>query len=233
MRKQAYMNWKLFALAMVLMTSSITASAQDSRSVIRDQISEWGSCRNVTLTMTGGDLALNGRNSCVCPDVPVGLALELATLQEDDEYIDDVQLTEDGCWLILYGDNGFVWEELDPDLEQQLREYNDEAEVVTSVAFNDQGEWIVISSDHVSASSDELTEWIQEGIEKFGQLWTAHMTDDAVMLCFENGYRYRGDVPENLLDTLRETDIDVYRVKFTSDGCYFIADVDGTYDYYM
>lgn len=75
MRKQAYMNWKLFALAMVLMTSSITASAQDSRSVIRDQISEWGSCRNVTLTMTGGDLALNGRNSCVCPDVPVGLAL--------------------------------------------------------------------------------------------------------------------------------------------------------------
>lgn len=144
-----------------------------------------------------------------------------------------MQLTEDGCWLILYGDNGFVWEELDPDLEQQLREYNDEAEVVTSVAFNDQGEWIVISSDHVSASSDELTEWIQEGIEKFGQLWTAHMTDDAVMLCFENGYRYRGDVPENLLDTLRETDIDVYRVKFTSDGCYFIADVDGTYDYYM
>ncbi len=227
------MNWKLFALAMVLMTSSITASAQNSRSVIRDQISEWGSCRNVTLTMTGGDLALNGRNSCVCPDVPVGLALELATLQEDDEYIDDVQLTEDGCWLILYGDNGFVWDELDPDLEQKLREYNDEAEVVTSVAFNDQGEWIVISSDHVSASSYELTEWIQEGIEEFGQLWTAHMTDDAVMLCFENGYMYRGDVPENLLDTLRETDIDVYRVKFTSDGCYFIADVDGTYDYYM
>lgn len=227
------MKWKFYAMAVICLMMGATASAQSSRKVIKDQINEWGSCRNVAITLTGGDLALNDRNSCVCPNVPVGLALELANLQDEGEYIDDVQLTEDERWLILYGENGFVWNNLPSDLETKLREYNDNGEFVTSVAFNDVGDWIIISDENISASSTELLDWIQEGINKYGQLWTAHMTDDGMILCFENGYRLKGNVPDTLREKLRETDLDVYRVKFLSDGAYFIADQDGEYAYYM
>lgn len=227
------MRWKLCIVAAAGLLLGTAAFAQGSRSVVKKQIDRWGSCRNVTLTLTGGDLALNGRNACVCPDVPVGLALELANLQDEDEFIDDVQLTEDEKWLILYGDNGLVWDGIPGDLERTLREYNADGEIVTSVAFNDVGEWIVISVDNICASSPELTEWIEEGIEMYGQLWTAHMTDDGVILCFENGWRLRGNVPDTLREKLKETTLDVYRVKFLSDGAFFIADKDGAYSYYM
>lgn len=42
-----------------------------------------------------------------------------------------------------------------------------------------------------------------------------------------------GDVPDVLKQKLRETSIDVYRIKFLSDGAYFIADKEGHYSYYM
>ena len=59
------------------------------------------------------------------------------------------------------------------------------------------------------------------------------MTDDGMVLCFEEGYKYLGEVPDTLRNKLKETSIDVYRVKFLSDGTYFIADKKGTYAYYM
>lgn len=227
------MKIKFYIVMLACLCAGTSAFAQSSRSIIKRQIDEWGSCRNVTVTLTGGDLALNGKNACVCPNVPVELALELAKLQEKDAYIDDVQLTEKGVWLILYDDNGFVWDELPPDLESKLAEYNRDGDIVTSVAFNDKGDWILISTEHFNTSSPDLDSWISEGIEMYGQLWTAHMTDDGIILCFENGYRLQGNVPDTLRQKLREVDIDVYRVKFLSDGTYFIADQDGQYAYYM
>lgn len=103
----------------------------------------------------------------------------------------------------------------------------------SSSLFNDVGEWIVILADSISASSSELLDWIREDIDKYGQLWTVHMTDDGATLCFENGYRLKGNVPDTLREKLRETELDVYRVKFLSGGAYFIADQDGQYAYYM
>lgn len=227
------MRWKFYVVAVACLFFSTAAFAQNSRSVVKKQIDSWGCCRSVALTLTGGDLALAGRNACVCPNVPVRLALELDNLQDEDEFIKDVQLTENEKWLILYGDNGLVWDGIPCDLESELREYRARGEIVTSVAFNDVGDWIVISVDNICASSQEFTEWIEEGVEMYGQLWTAHMTDDGVILCFETGFRLQGNVPDKVREALNETTMDVHRVKFLSDGSFFIADKDGAYSYYM
>ena len=194
---------------------------------------EWGSCRNVAVTLTGGDIALNWNNAYAYYGIPSDLAESLDELHEDGKYIDDVQLTEDGNWLILYGDNGFVWNGIPYSLEHKIREYNDEGEVVTSVTFNDCGDWIVISQEHISASTSEIYEWIEDGIKRYGQLWSAHLTDDGMVLCYERGYKYLGNVPDNLKEALFESELDVYRIKFLSDGTYFFSDMDGYYEYYM
>lgn len=218
---------------LLVMLLTVTAQAQNSRQYIKDQIKEWGSCRNVAITKYGGDLALNQNNAYAFKSIPNDLADIIRELHRNKEYIDDIQLTENGKWLVLYGDNGLRWNNIPYRLEQKLRDYNKNNEVITSVALNDVGDWIVVTEDHVAASDDETTQLIKEGIEKWGTLWTAHLTDDGLVLVFENGYKYRGNVPQRLKDKLSETEIDVYRLKFLDDGTYFIADKDGTYSYWM
>ncbi len=227
------MKWKFYVLVMAAVLAGASASAQGSRSIIKQQIDEWGSCRSAALTLTGGDLVLNGFNDYACPDVPENLAVTLSQLRARGDYLDDVQLTEEGRWLILYGDNGVLWNDIPQELEQTLREYNEAQEIITSVAFNDAGDWIVVSKSRYAASSPSLTRWIAEGIDEYGALWTAHMTEDGTVLCFENGYLWRGNVPGIVQQKLRETTLDAYRVKFLSDGTYFIADQEGQCEYYL
>lgn len=224
---------KLSTFCVMLLLSQLCVFAQDSRSYIRNQIEEWGSCRNVTITLTGGDIALNWDNAYAYSGIPSDLASAIKELHNDSELIDDIQLTEDGRWLVLYGNNGFRWNNIPSDLERTIRQYNADREVITSVTFNDSGGWIVITSEHISASNSEIYDWIEEGIREYGQLWAAHLTNDGLVLCYENGYKYMGNVPANLKQTLRETNINVYRIKFLSDGSYFIADKEGAYSYYM
>ena len=221
-----------FCLALLL-SSQMGVFAQNSRSYIKTQIKEWGSCRNVAVTLTGGDLALNWNNAYAYSGIPSGLASVIKDLHSKNEFIDDVQLTENGRWLVLYGDNGCWWSNIPDDLVETIKEYNRKQEVITSITFNDKGGWIVISSKHISASTDAVYDWIKEGIEEYGKLWAAHMTNDGLVLCYENGYKFMGNVPENLKRKLKETKINVFRIKFLSDGTYFIADKDGTYSYYM
>lgn len=222
----------LFCLVSFLL-SQMCVFAQNSRSYIRNQIEEWGSCRNVAVTLTGGDIALNWNNAYAYSGIPSGLATVIKDLHDESEFIDDIQLTENGRWLVLYGNNGFRWNNIPYDLEQTIRRYNNDREVITSVTFNDNGGWIVISSEHISASTSEVYDWIEDGIKEYGQLWAAHMTNDGLVLCYEGGYKFMGYVPENLKQKLRETNINVFRIKFLSDGTYFIADKNGRYAYYM
>ena len=42
-----------------------------------------------------------------------------------------------------------------------------------------------------------------------------------------------GNVPGIVQQKLRETTLDAYRVKFLSDGTYFIADQEGQCEYYL
>lgn len=155
----------------------------------------------------GRDLALNGKNAYAASGVPDGLLKALKELNDEGEFIDDVQLTEGGRWLILYGDNGFRWNDIPASLEKKLREYNENEEVVTSVTFNDKGGWIIISTEHISASNTGVYDWIEEGMDKYGALWAAHMTNEALILCYENGFRHSGNIPEKVKRKLGETNI--------------------------
>ena len=59
------------------------------------------------------------------------------------------------------------------------------------------------------------------------------VTNTGLVAVYENGYKFLGDVPDNLIEKLNETDLDVYRLKFLSDGSYFIADEEGNYVYFL
>lgn len=216
----------------VMLSFCLPASAQNSREYIRNAIKEWGECRNVAITRTNGDVALYGRNGCARSNVPSGLNKALKDLNSDNEYIDDIQLTEKGRWLILYGDNGIQWNDIPYSLERTLRSYNDDGEVITSVTFNDDGDWIVITTEHISASDTDIQNWLADGLEQFGGLWAACITDDSLVAVFEDGYKFLGNVPNDLRSALKSSNLDVYRLKIAGTA-WFFADKNGKYRYNM
>ncbi len=107
---------------MAMVSFFLPVNAQNSREYIRSAIREWGECRNVAITRTNGDIALYGRNGCARSNVPSGLSDAITELNNDNEYIDDIQLTESGRWLIIFGNNGLQWSRIPYSLERKLRE---------------------------------------------------------------------------------------------------------------
>ena len=222
----------LFALVLCLLMPTIESIAQNSREYVRNSIKRWGECKNVAITKYNGDLALYGRNGWAGTGLPSGLEDALSELNRNEELIDDVQITENGKWLVLYGDNGFQWQGIPYSLENKLREYNNNSYVVTSVTFNDAGDWIIISQEYISASAGWIQDWLKEGMDKYGSLWAACVTSDAMVACYERGYRFYGNVPDDLKSALKETDMDVYRIKIAGTA-WFIGDGKGRYRYNM
>lgn len=228
------MKKRLSLIVALLTLLVVTAAAQSGRDYIKKNIKEWGSCRNVAITDTGGDLALNGKNDyAYTAGIPQALADAIKEYRADDDYIDDVEITEGGEWFILVGNNGCQWSSIPEELADKLREWNANDEIITSVTFNDADEWIAISTEHVATSSTDFDDLIKSGIEDHGQLWAAHMTNSGLVLCFDRGYKFLGDVPQRLKDALKASKYDVYRIKFTSEGSYFFADKEGHYTFWM
>ena len=211
---------------------SVAVSAQNSRAYIKEQIGIQGQCKNVAITQTNGDLMLYGGNGWAGMGLPTGLSNALHDLNNNNETLVDVQLTEYGSWLILYGNNGFRWDGIPYSLEQTIREWNRENEKITSVTFNDSGDWIVISERYIKASSQNIQNWLAELGSKYGQIYATCITDDAIVVCLESGYGYRGNVPQSLRDALKAETRDVYRIKIAGTS-WFYADSNGSYRYHM
>ena len=208
------------------------AQAQGSREYIRNVIRERGQCRNVAITRYGGDIMLYGRNGYAYKNIPSELASKIQQLHDESKLIDDIQLTENGRWIILIDNNGAAWNNIPYELERKVREYNNKGEVITSIAMNDNGEWVVVGTTIYATSSSAITEWLKEGMESYGQLWTVHMTDDGIVAVYERGFKYYGEVPYSLKSALQEVKFDVYRLKFAGTA-WFIADKSGNYRYNM
>ncbi len=217
---------------MTVLIIGFPANAQSSREYIRNAIKKWGQCRNVAITRTNGDVALYGQNGCAEANTPQGLSRAIKQLNNEGEFIDDIQLTERGRWLILYGNNGILWNDIPYSLEQKLREFNNNGEVITSVTFNDSGDWIVISTDYICASDYRIQNWLAEGFDIYGSLWAACITDDGIVAVFEGGYKFLGNIPNDLQTALKKTNLNVYRLKIAG-SAWFFADVYGNFRYNM
>ena len=233
MKKQLVKGLLLVAaFAMTATVMNAQRSVQD-REALRNAIQRWGGCKNVAITKTNGDVALNGRNTYVVSAVPQGLSDELRQLKRQNKLIDDVTLTESGKWVVLYDTNDATWTNNAPSgLVDKINEFHNNGYVVRSITFNDRGEWAIVSDEYYSSSSNDLQTWLRGGCENYGKLWSVAITDDGAVAVYDRGFRYRGNVPEGMKQALRETSYDVYRLKFAGTS-WFFADTDGNYRYHM
>lgn len=100
---------------------------------------------------------------------------------------------------------------------------------INSIAFDDLGHWAVVGmSTHFEASDKDIQTWLEEGEVQYGALRTVHMTNDAMVAVYSNGYKFSGNVPQKLRAVLKDETADVYTVKFAG-SAWFYADSWGTY----
>lgn len=230
MKRQLVKNL-LLILAISLTATSV--SAQRDRNYVKNQIKKWGVCKNVAITKTNGDVALYGTCGYAASNVPTGLLNKLKELNKANVLIDDVQLTESGKWCVLYGKNDASWTTNIPSsLASKINEFHNSNYVVRSITFNDYGQWVIVSDEYYATSSTDLTNWLKNGSNKWGRLWAVCLTDDAAVAVYENGFCYRGNVPEDLKQALRSTSFDVYRLKISGTS-WFFADTKGNFRYWM
>ncbi len=220
-------------LVLVAITCLATTFARD-RYYINTSIQKWGSCRNVAITDKGGDIALVGTNRCAYDKIPAYLAKNIDQLNDSAYYIHDIQLTEKGRWLIRYGNGLIRWHKIPVMLQNSIYELIANRHVIKTVTFNDKSEWIVVCEDGVVKSSfTQMDDWVRSGSEKYGSLRFAQINNEGMILAFERGYYYVGNVSQKLKDALRNAEFEVNVVKFTPQGAYFIGDMLGNSLRYM
>ena len=225
---------KRLLLFAAITIASVTASVGQSRYFIKECIREWGACREVAITDKGGDIALNGTNQFAHDGISKTLAKNLQNLHDSAYQINDVQLTEKGRWLINYGNGLLRWHKIPVMLRNSIFELIASGQQIRSVTFNDDSEWIVVSDKgDVRSSFIKMDDWVEAGRAKYGALRFAQINNEGMILAYERGYMYLGNVSQKLKDALRAADFDVTTIKFTPQGAYFFAGKDGSYIYNM
>ena len=213
---------KKVILLFVSFAMVLCMQAEPSHKFLEKQIGKHKNCKSVAITKKNCDALLYGDCGWATTKCPVAFSRKLFELSEwGDTIIQDIHLSELGRWFILYGNNQVSSYLLYENLEEQIQRCQEKKDNITTVTFNDKGDWIVICENSLSASSDDLMDWLSEGCQKYGQLWTACVTDNAAIAIYEFGFKYWGSIPEDLKNALRTCKSDVYTVKIAGNAWFF------------
>ena len=224
MKKQAL---KTLLLVMAMSLTAANVSAQQNHQAVKKVIKKWSNCKNVAITSTKGDVALRGHHEYSAFDIPASLLDVLKKLHGQKELIVDFKITEDGRWCVIFGNNDAYYSDNIPeDLKQTIIDYKNRGLALRSITFNDRNEWMVVSDKYFTASSITLSNWVNDGLKKWGLLLAVDINDEMAVAVYEKGVRYRGEVPDSMRDALRKNPFDVYRLKVAGEA-WFIANPSG------
>lgn len=203
-----------------------------NRNYIKNAITQYGSCHNVSLTRTNGDVMLYGKNGYAGQNCPTAMLSELKRLRNKGARLKDVQLTENGNYCILFNRNDCSWNHVPSGLRSKILEYKRKNYEVTAVAFNDRYDWVIVAKNVYACSNTALSANLRESGKKYGRLLTVCMTNECTIAVYQGGYRFIGTIPAGLKAALNSAPFDVRVVKVAGTA-WFISDGSGRYKYHM
>lgn len=204
-------------------TSTSSDIYSNSRQFVKDHIKKNENCRIVAITQTGGDIVVCGDNDWAASGCSKTITDTLQEISGNGSKIVDVCLTEKGRFVVLYDRNAGNWNDIPFDMEYHLRSLNADNEELYSATLNDAGDWIVVGSEHYACSATWLKAWLADGGEKYGILRAAAVSTDAAVAVYDRGFKFFGNVPEDLKTALREADFDVQIIKIAGAAWFFAS----------
>lgn len=139
--------------------------------------------------------------------------------------INDVAFTDNGYWCVIYGDNG--WKGAIPkEMQDKLNEFNKAGETISSISICENGNFAVVTDKHFYASHENDMDVMKLAGKEYGHVNSVCITDKGIIVTCENGMIFL-NVPNTIIERLKEIDIKPVVVRFTDSSTYIAIDADG------
>ncbi|MDO4819232.1 MAG: tetratricopeptide repeat protein, partial [Prevotella sp.] len=214
---------------------AITSIVEDDiydRSSIKKNINKWGECKNGTLSIKHGAIAIYKSNGYAYSyGVDKRLSSKIKEINNAHKSIDDVNITDNGYFIVVY-DDGTDWYGVIPSsLSTALKKYPN-GTVFRSISFNDEtGVYAITTSESFESNNKMYNDCFNENIGTKGQLLSANINDNGCVFCFSKGVEYCGYIPNNLKPAVKDWGYIPQFVKFNRHGDYLICGQNGGYSY--
>jgi hypothetical protein len=212
-------------------SESINNNHNYGRRKLRKNIDSWGSCKNASLTVNHGAVAIYDSNGYFCSaTTPDQVEQRLKTINKNKETIDDVNVTEGGHYIVV-SNNGKNWWGYMPDVVVKKLNEISSLESIRSVSFTDNGTYAIVTDQHFFSNSDDYMNFFREKKNDLGVLFSANINGNGAVFCFSGGSDYCGTIPSIVSEAIKEVSFTPCYVKFNRQGHYIICGESGQFSY--
>lgn len=194
-------------------------------------IDKWGSCKNASLTINHGAVAIYDSNGYFCSaTTPDHVGQRLKTINKNNETIDDVNITEGGHYVVVSNKGKNWWGYMPDAVVKKLKEISS-LESIRSVSFTDNGTYAIVTDMHFFSNSDDYMNFFREKKNDLGVLLSANINGNGAVFCFSGGSAFCGTIPSVVSEAIKGVSFTPQYVKFNRQGHYIICGENGQFSY--
>lgn len=210
--------------------SAIAESSKYGRNNFCKAIKKWGKCANGTLSLEYGAVAVYGGNGYHTTNTVDGrISSKLKEINKNGGTINDIHIGENGNFIVVY--NSKEWYGVLPTaLKTALNEYSYGTQF-KSISFNENGTYAVVTSNGFKSNNSTYQAMYDDNVDEYGELMSVSVVGDGAVFCYSDGTRFCGNVPNKVVNGVRELSWKPKFVKYNRHGDYLICDKYESYSY--
>lgn len=210
----------LFCLCILLPTNTYGQNVLAANKIIKAHPDVY----NMAVTENQGTAILfHGGFECV--GCPASLERTLGEIIAVGDTIIDVQISEQGAWSIVFGNHQILFSDdvLPPqNVMKKALEYAEAQKHITQISFNDQGHFVIMAEESVTASSEQIMDFLREGVNRYGNIRGISVSDESIIALFDEGVRFLGECNPTIKDDLQQyNDWDLTVIKHCATTWFF------------
>lgn len=224
------MKKNFLALGIAFLAAAAIFAQSANSNYIHQFMLQNQSCKGGAITDNQGYVLLCGRDGYSWSGIPTSLHNYLNGEFAAGRIVDDVCITEGGKWYAV--GTKLTGNGAPQSLYNKVNEFLNYGDRILGVTFNDKNEWIVISDGHFTASDDSIMSLMRETYNQYGSISAAWLTNSGLIIVADSGIKWRGNVPQKLVDYLRYSrTFHIANIKFTESGSCLVTDGNHYYWY--
>lgn len=226
------MKKRFLHLIIILVLSCTSIQAQNiSVNCIRDAINGWQSLRGVALGEACGNLAWYGHNGYSYQDLRQNIIDVLLNIYKQQQRIDYISIANNGNYVFVHN-NGGCWSALgSQDFYNALNDLLNSGGLRSATVNSSNQYFIVGKNGSIRTNVDNWRNFYNTEKQRLGNIKTAWCNDYAIVICFERGYSYYGQMPISVRNDLNGLDWAPDVIQFEKNGNVVAAQENGRYFY--
>lgn len=211
--------------------NAIQHSSKYGRNQLRKSIKKWGECKNASLSLGYGAVAIYGSNGYFCSaTVDSRISSKLKSINKSGGNVIDINITENGNFIIIYNKGKEWYGVLPATLKKALDDFPYGTEF-KSISFNESGTYAITTSKGFFSNNSVYQAFYDDNVNDFGELLSVNISGNGAVFCYSDKTRYCGRIPVEVESAIKKFSNTANFVKFNKHGDYIICSKYGSYSY--